>query len=318
MNSLIIPVYRNEENLPDLLSALADLATRVPGFEVVFVVDASPDACERLLRAALPGLPYPAQLLVLSRNFGAFAAIREGLGHARGRHIAVMAADLQEPPELVERFFAALTADQADLCLGVRRSRQDPGLPKFLSRTYWRLYRRYVMPAVPEAGVDIFACNEAVRAAVLRLDERAGSLIGQLFWVGFRRLEVPYDRRARSKGDSAWVFAKRVRYFLDSVFAFSDLPIHLLIGIGGVGGGLSLLGAVAVLVAWLIGDIPVQGYVPIMLVTLFFGFAILFALGIIGIYVWRISENVRGRPNAIVATRELHDGAAARQPVRAA
>ncbi|WP_458095046.1 glycosyltransferase [Roseomonas sp. WA12] len=302
--SLIVPIYRNEENLPDLIEALTGLAARVPGFEAVLVVDASPDHCEALLRAALPNLGFPAQLLALSRNFGAFAAIREGLMAARGRYFAVMAADLQEPPELAERFFSILRDDEADLCLGVRASRQDPGMARFLSQTYWRLYKRYVIREVPAGGVDIFGCNEAVRTALLALDERSGSLIGQLFWVGFRRLEVPYDRRARTKGTSAWVFAKRLRYFVDSVFAFSDLPITLLVGIGAVGGALSVIVGMVVLLAWLFRDIPVEGYVPIMIAVLFFGFMTLLSLGIIGIYVWRISENVRGRPNAIVARRE--------------
>jgi glycosyltransferase involved in cell wall biosynthesis len=305
---LVVPVYRNEENIPDLLRALSALAAEVPGFEVVLVVDASPDNAEALLRAALPNLGYPAQLLSLSRNFGAFAAIREGLAQARGRFFAVMAADLQEPPELVEHFFGVLRADGADLCLGVRRSRADPGMSRFLSQAYWRLYRRFVIREVPAGGVDVFGCNEAVRTALLSLNERSGSLIGQLFWVGFRRREVPYDRRARAKGTSAWHFSKRVRYFVDSVFAFSDLPIHLLVAMGGAGAALSAVVAAVVLAAWLLREIPVEGYVPIMLAVLFFGFATLLALGIIGIYVWRISENVRGRPNAIVARREVTGG----------
>jgi polyisoprenyl-phosphate glycosyltransferase len=306
--SLVVPVYRNEENIPDLLRALSDLATKVRGFEAVLVVDASPDNAETLLRAALPNLGFPAQLLSLSRNFGAFAAIREGLAHARGEFFAVMAADLQEPPELLERFFGMLRADEADLCLGVRRSRADPGLSRFLSQTYWRIYKRFVIHEVPTGGVDVFGCNQAVRTALLTLNERSGSLIGQLFWVGFRRREVPYDRRARAKGSSAWLLSKRVRYFVDSVFAFSDLPIHILVALGGVGAALSAVVSAVVLAAWLLREIPVEGYVPIMLAVLFFGFATLLALGIIGIYVWRISENVRGRPNAIVARREVTGG----------
>ncbi|MBR0666575.1 glycosyltransferase family 2 protein [Roseomonas hellenica] len=305
--SLVIPVYRNEENLPDLIPALSDLATRVNGLEVVFVVDASPDNCEIILRASLQKLSFPAQLLVLSRNFGAFSAIREGLIAARGRYFAVMAADMQEPPELIEKFFDDLTKGSADLCLGVRRSREDPRMSRFLSNIYWRLYRRFVISDVPAGGVDVFGCNEAVRNALLSLDERAGSLIGQLFWVGFRRVKIPYDRRARTKGRSAWVFAKRFRYFLDSVFAFSDLPISLLVAVGAIGGILSIAIATVVMLAWLFGDITVAGYVPIMIAILFFGFMTLLSLGIIGIYVWRISENVRGRPNAIVAKREKND-----------
>ena len=100
--SLVIPVYRNEDNIPTLLAAIGGLrATLGPSFEVIFVVDGSPDASHAHLRSALPTQGFSSTLVSLARNFGAFAAIRHGLGLARGHNIAVMAADLQEPPELV-------------------------------------------------------------------------------------------------------------------------------------------------------------------------------------------------------------------------
>ena len=96
-HSLVIPVYRNEENISDLLQALAELARNIEAFEVVFVVDGSPDCSMSLLSERLPAMPFAWQLIELSRNFGSFAAIRQGLALARGEFIAVMAADLQEP-----------------------------------------------------------------------------------------------------------------------------------------------------------------------------------------------------------------------------
>src|SRR5213593_3770546 len=114
MNSLVIPVYKNEANLDRLLAELVRLGSRVPGeFEVVFVVDGSPDRCLQILRERLPSLSLRTQLLSLSRNFGSFAAIAAGLERARGSSIAVMAADLQEPPELVLRFFEVLGSGKA-------------------------------------------------------------------------------------------------------------------------------------------------------------------------------------------------------------
>jgi glycosyltransferase involved in cell wall biosynthesis len=241
---------------------------------------------------------------VLSRNFGAFAAIREGLHLARGRVFAVMAADLQEPPELALEFFRRLLADECDVVVGVRRSRDDPAWIRTTSSIYWKLYRRLVIREVPAGGVDIFGCNERFRAELLRLNERAGFLIGQIFWLGFRRLELPYDRLPRKKGESGWPFRRRLRYLLDSVFAHSDLPILLLVLMGGIGALLSILAALIVSIAWLAGMIPVLGYTPLMLSVLFVGFVIIFCLGIIGIYVWRIAENVRARPLAVVAKLE--------------
>src|SRR4249919_3143137 len=124
MNSLIIPVYRNEANLDRLLTELVKLARRLPNeWEVVFVVDGSPDRCLQILRERLPALPLRTQLLSLSRNFGSFAAIAAGLERARGTNLAVMAADLQEPPELVLQFFQVLGAGRADVVFGVRGRR---------------------------------------------------------------------------------------------------------------------------------------------------------------------------------------------------
>lgn len=303
-SSLVVPIYRNEENIADLLQALAGMASRVQGFEAVLVVDGSPDRSEALLRDALPGIPFQAQLIVLSRNFGSFAAIREGLRAARGEVFAVMAADLQEPPELAESFFRSLLANECDVAVGVRRSRGDPAWVRATSAIYWRLYRRFVIHDVPLGGVDMFGCNRRFRDQLLQLNERAAFLIGQIFWLGFRRIEVPYDRRPRARGESGWPFRRRLRYLVDSVFAHSDLPIQLLVGLGGAGTVFSLLAAIAVLLAWLVGDIAVQGYVPIMLAILFVGFIIIFSLGIIGIYIWRIAENVRQRPLAVVARQD--------------
>src|ERR1035437_10976170 len=113
MNSLVIPVYRNEANLDRLLAELVKLATSVPGeFEVVFVVDGSPDRCLQTLRERLPSLPLRTQLLSLSRNFGSFAAIAAGPERARGNCMAAMAAGLQEPPELILQFFEVLDSRQ--------------------------------------------------------------------------------------------------------------------------------------------------------------------------------------------------------------
>src|SRR3954453_24102359 len=156
MNSLVIPVYKNEANLERLLAELLKLADRVSGeFEVVFVVDGSPDRCLEILRERLPALPLRTQLLSLSRNFGSFAAIAAGLEKARGENFAVMAADLQQPPELVLQFFEALSQGRADIVFGVRGKRSDPWLSELSSNIFWWIYRRLVIKEMPPGGVDV-------------------------------------------------------------------------------------------------------------------------------------------------------------------
>lgn len=239
MLTLVIPVYRNEGSIPDLLDAVENLHHALNGeMETVFVVDGSPDRCYELLRETLPEKSFPSKLALLSKNFGSFQAIRVGLQLGSGERFAVMAADLQEPPELVLEMDRALRNESIDVVVGVRDGRKDPLLSRIPSQVFWRLYRRYVVPEIPPGGVDVFGCNRHFRDNLLQLDERHSSLIAQIFWLGFRRKCISYDRQARQHGKSAWTLHKKINYLMDSVFAFTDLPIRLLIRVGG-GGGLS-------------------------------------------------------------------------------
>ncbi|WP_164705246.1 glycosyltransferase family 2 protein, partial [Pseudomonas viridiflava] len=162
--TLVIPVYRNESNLPDLLAAVTALDVQLEhALEVVFVVDGSPDRCYEILREQLPSQSFTSKLILLSRNFGSFMAIRTGLQHGTGERYAVMAADLQEPPELVLEMNRVLTRGDIDVVVGVREGRQDPWATRTASKLFWGFYRRYVIPEIPPGGVDMFACNKAFR-----------------------------------------------------------------------------------------------------------------------------------------------------------
>jgi glycosyltransferase involved in cell wall biosynthesis len=313
MHSLVIPVYGNEASIGELLEAIAGLSRRLSQpLEAVFVVDGSPDRSYALLRDALPRMPFPAQLLVHSRNFGAFAAIRTGLAAARGEDVAVMAADLQDPIELIERFYDVLARDEADVIIGTRVARADPFLSRVASGVFWWLYRRLVLPQIPPGGVDVFACNRAFRTELLALGEANTSLVGQLFWVGMRRAVLPYERLPRRHGRSAWSFSRKLKYLMDSVFAFSDLPVRLLILVGGLGLGASLMLGSAVGIARLLGYITVPGYAMTILTLSFFGGLNTFGLGLVGAYVWRAYENTKQRPLAIV--QRAHDYTGTKAP----
>lgn len=308
VHSVVVPVYRNSENIPQLLAALETLRGDLDSLEAVLVVDGSPDDSYLQLATRLPDARFPAQLITLSRNFGSFAAIRAGLAAARGELFAVMTADLQEPLELIVELFRVLEGGQHDLAVGQRMGRQDPSLTRVLARTYWGLYRRFVQPQIPAGGVDIFACRRNVRDQILRLRESNNSLIGLLFWIGFRRATIPYVRRKRTLGRSAHTLGKRMRYLSDSVFNFSDLPIRLIFMAGVAGVAVSLALALEVVVAKVSGAIPVPGYATTVFVVIFFGGLNCLGLGIIGGYVWRSFENSQRRPNYIVASHELFGG----------
>jgi polyisoprenyl-phosphate glycosyltransferase len=305
MYSLVIPVYRNEESLPELVSQLTALSQALDRrLETVFVVDGSPDNSYGYLREALTRTGLRAKLILLSRNFGSFAAIRAGLTEASGPHFAVLAADLQEPPELAREFFAALENDEADVVIGTRMGREDPAVARWAAALFWGLYRRLIQREVPPGGVDLFGCNQTFRDQLIRLEELNTSLVGLLFWLGFRRKSIPYIRRARPYGRSAWTLRRKLRYLSDSVFAFSDLPIRLLSLSGAAGLLVSLLLGIVVLTARLTGAIQLPGYTPTVLMILFFGALNTLGLGIIGAYTWRAFENTKRRPGYVVLRSE--------------
>ena len=144
--TLVIPVYKNEGSISDLLRLITIMKLQLSmDLEVIFVIDGSPDRCYELLAAALKKQSFKSKLILLSRNFGSFMAIRTGLAHGTGSYFAVMAADLQEPPELVIEISKILFCEPIDVVIGVRQGRIDPLITRISSRLFWGFYRRFVV-----------------------------------------------------------------------------------------------------------------------------------------------------------------------------
>jgi polyisoprenyl-phosphate glycosyltransferase len=306
--SVVVPIYGNRDSLPALVDRLVLLDTRHGGrLEGVFVVDGSPDDSLEVLRQALATSPLNAQVLTHSRNFGSFSATRTGLAAARGEYIGVMAADLQEPPELVETFLQKLEADECDIALGQRIGRDDPRLSKAMANLYWRLYRRFMNPEIPTGGIDIFGCTRSIAQLIVSLPETRTSPVALLYWLGFRRSYVEYRRQPRHAGKSAWTFQKKLRQLFDSIYAFTDLPIIVLQIIGLIGTVVSLFVSLLVFIGWLAGAVRQPGYIPLMLAISLSTSALLLALGVVGSYVWRAYENGKGRPLELVASHEFFE-----------
>ncbi len=307
--SVTVPVYGNRDSLSALIERLIELdQSREGRLEAVFVVDGSPDDSLEVLRQGLVDGRLESQVLSLSRNFGSFSAIRAGLAVARGDYIAVMAADLQEPVEVVASFFDALAADECDIVVGERIGRDDPAASAFVSRLYWRLYQRFINPEIPTGGIDVFGCTRAIAGRLVAFPETRTSLIGLLYWIGFRRRSIPYRRQPRHSGTSGWTFRRKLRYLFDSIYAFTDLPIILLQLLGFVGVVLSFITGIIVFVGWLAGAVRQPGYTPLMIVIAGSTSAMLLAIGVVGSYVWRAYENSKNRPLELVATHEVFEG----------
>ncbi len=295
--AVIVPVYNNAGSIPSLCEQLERVELPDESeCRVTFVIDGSPDLSAEILEKLLESSELDATVVVLSRNFGSFAAIRAGLEHAEGDYFAVISADLQEPPSLIPGFIEQLHTGDFDLVFGYREGRADPFVSRIAAALFWRVYRRWVQPSMPLGGVDVFACNAAVRSSILLLEEANSSLIGQLLWLGYRRTTVGYQRLPRSEGKSAWTLAKKLRYLSDSVFSFTDLPIRFLLFSGLLGSLAVIATALVVAAAWWFDVTNVPGYTPIMLAVLLVGFVLILGLGIVGSYVWRAYENTKRRP----------------------
>jgi polyisoprenyl-phosphate glycosyltransferase len=305
MISVIVPVYQEEKNIDRLLHELTRLNDRVAmPMETVFVVDGGTDRSLDVLRAQAPSFPFRWQIVSLSRNFGAWSAISAGLQYGRGDYFAVMAADLQEPPDLVVRFAEVLSSGRADIAIGRRERRSDPWLSRVFSKVFWSTYRRFVLRDIPPGGADVFAVTKPVRNILVNFRESSTSLVALLFWVGFRREFVPYSRAPRLKGKSAWTFAKKMRLAINSILNFSDLPLQVLLLIGALGMIAAVSFGSVVFVLRLLGRIDLPGYSALIVAIMFFGGLTSVGLGIVGQYLWLVLQNVRGRPNFIVATAE--------------
>lgn len=312
--SVIIPVYNNEEFVDQLITAFENIAGRAAAefsvaSEFVFVVDGSPDGSLQALATRLPTASFNSQLISHSRNFGSFAAVRTGLQHGRGTYFAVIAADLQEPPELLLDFLRALHLGDVEVAVGRRTERDDPLASELSARLFWGLYRRLIISDIPPGGVDVFGCNRAVRDCLIAMPEAGSALVAQLFWVGFRRVEVPYARRRRQFGKSGWTLRKKLRYLMDSVFSFTDLPIRLLLFFGAVGSVVSLFLGMLIAMLRLAGMIEQPGYSAQMITTVFFGALNTLGLGLVGAYAARAYDNTKMRPHSIVHRLATFDNA---------
>lgn len=308
--SIIIPIYRNAENIASLRRELDFLAGKFsPNLELIFVNDGTPDSSVQLIRTLFSDFSGRVRLIHHSRNFGAFNAIRTGLASSSGKYIAVLAADLQEPITLIEDFFLALSKKNVDIVVGTRQSRGDSPLTKFLSGMYWSIYRKLVNKEIPKGGVDVFAITHRFRDQLLLLGESRSSLIAQLFWLGFRRIEIPYERKKRESGTSSWTVAKKIDYMLDSIFAFTDLPIRIILLSGVLGIGLSFVLGTLVLYGRVSGTIESPGFATTLITILFFGSLNLLGLGLVGNYAWRSFENSKVRPHSLTMFEEeiTHD-----------
>jgi len=298
--TIVVPAFNEADNLEPLVARLTAVLVRLAlPFEILVVDDRSTDATfERLL--ALNAGDARIKALRFSRNFGKEIALAAGLRHARGAAVVLMDADLQHPPELIERFVAEWRRG-AQIVYGQRdRSGELPGLRRWLTRRFYRLFEAVGEVELMRDGGDFALFDRRVVDALNALPERGRFGKGLYAWVGFRRVAVPFTPDARHVGHSRWSFWRLWVLALDAVTAFSVLPLRIWSYLGVLVSLLSLGYGGFIAVRTLIQGVDVPGYASLMVAVAFFGGVQLITLGVLGEYLGRVFTEVKRRPLFIV------------------
>jgi glycosyltransferase involved in cell wall biosynthesis len=301
--SFVLPVYNEQENLELLFQRLRSMIEELnERCEVIMVDDGSQDSSYAMLRAIRLRDPR-FKLVRLSRNFGHQAAITAGLDLARGNAVIVMDADLQHPPELVPAMVACWR-EGFEVITAVRRNRHgDTRFKRTSARAFYWLIRRLTRVEMTADAGDFRLVDRCAVEALRAMRENARYLRGMFSWVGFRQTTVSYDYHRRQRGQPKYDLARMLRLGVDGITSFSDLPLQLALHLGFIVAGLSFLAGVSDIVTKLVGGNTVPGWLSLAITGSFLGGMQLVILGVMGLYMGRMFDEVKNRPLYIV--REL-------------
>jgi dolichol-phosphate mannosyltransferase len=305
--SVVSPVFNNAGSIKQLVQRIVgtrDLGFPEAALEIILVDDGSSDGSLGEMRDVLSSSASSTSLKVLrlSRNFGQVSAIVAGLSICSGDAAIVISADLQDPPELMSKMVEGWR-NGAEVVIAAREAREDGAVSSLFSRMSYAVARRPYRE-MPRGGFDYFLLSRRATAQFVAKPGRKRFLQGEIFELGFQRLILNYVREKRKVGKSQWRFWKRFEYFVDLVLASTSSPIRAATFVGFLGVIASIVYAVVVTVARILGAVPIDGWTPLILITLFFGGITVFLLGLIGEYIWRIYDEVSGKRQFLVESIE--------------
>ncbi len=294
---MVAPVY-NEEELVERFVRRACAAVADYTFELVLVNDGSTDATPELLDRMAAEDPR-IRVVHLSRNFGHQAALTAGLEHAAGDVVAMIDADLQDPPELIPTMVARWETG-ADVVYAVRRQREGETAFKLATASwFYKLFDKLAQVDLEPNSGDFRLLDRRALDALLTMTERSRFLRGMTVWVGFTQTAVPYERDARHAGETKYTLRKMLRFSLDAIASFSHVPLQLATYVGLLSAGLAFV-AIPVVAGLRLTGSYLPGFGSLTIAILLLGGIQLIALGVIGEYVGRIYDEVKHRPLYIV------------------
>lgn len=310
MLSVVLSFRNEEEVLPELVRRLQTaLGSRGISYELIFVNDASTDRSLEILKGEA-SRDKNVKVINMSRVFGNTQCMMAGLKYSRGERVVYMDADLQDPPELIPEMIEKMTQENADVVYTVRLSREgESRLKMWVTRLAYRILRYTSRINLPVDAGDFKMLSRRVVDALVRLEEKNPLVKGLVSWVGFKQVPIHYHRAGRFAGKTHFPFSKGsgVRAFVFGMTAFSTLPLNVALLFGFLLSFLSFAYLVVVLVQFFLG-INIPGWTAIMAVMLILGGVQLMTLGFMGIYLGRVYEEVKGRPNYVVESTLGFDG----------
>jgi polyisoprenyl-phosphate glycosyltransferase len=298
--SVVAPVYNEEELLEEFYSRVSG-ALEGLHFELLLVDDGSSDATPAILDRLASSDPR-VHVVYLSRNFGHQTALTAGLDHARGDAVVMLDADLQDPPELIPRMLDHWRAG-CDVVYAVREHREGESRFKLTTaRWFYKLFDWLTSVELQHNSGDFRLLDRRALDALLSMRERSRFLRGMTVWVGYRQAAVPYRRDPRYAGETKYTLSKMLRFSLDAISSFSHRPLQLATLLGFLISTLAFVAIPVVIVLRILGSY-LPGFSSITIAILLLGGIQLIALGIIGEYVGRIYDEVKGRPLYLVRSR---------------
>lgn len=301
--SIVSTLYGSEDTVRDFVARAREAARELGGsYEIILVNDGSPD---RSLEIATELLEDADDLVIvdLSRNFGHHRALLTGLKQARGDRIFLIDSDLEEDPAWLTRFSAEMTGSGADMVSGVQTSRKGGWFERITGDVFYRIFERLIALKMPRNPVTARILSRRFVDALDPFDERALFLPGLFAYAGFAHVTLPVEKA--SKGTTQYSLRRRGSLAVDAITSFSSAPMRYVFYAGVAVFGLSLLASLLVVLLWIFFQRAPNGWTSLIVSVWMLGGLILSAVGVTGLYVGRIFDEVKRRPSVIVRT--IHD-----------
>lgn len=301
MISIVIPIFCEQENLAELYRRLTAVFDDLENdCEIIFVDDCSTDNSLAMMREMAKD-DSRVKVIRFARNFGHQLAITAGMKHSSGEAVIVMDGDLQDPPEVLPGLIERLAEDNLDIVYGIRKKRKEPPLIRALYWFYYKLLRRLSYIDIPTDAGDFCIMSRRVVDEINAMPERSRFVRGLRSWVGFRQTGLEYERAARAGGQTKYTFRSLLKLAFDGIFSFSFVPLRLSTYLGLTLSLAGLLYALFVAVRSFLGEFEgLAGWPTVVVSILILGGVQLIMLGIMGEYLGRIYEELKGRPLYII------------------